>query len=288
MCYYNGQKVSRAEFIRLKQLEKAVANYDFLNRDIVRGFDFGATAVLKPHDSEIDFDIVPMEWGFIPDPEKWPFWETRKQVEIGRVPHKGSNGQFIEGLNFLNAISEELLLPKKVYREAALTRPCLFLSSGYYEWRHIFQLNKRTGKPRKIAETYPYRIYLADREYFFIAGVWQQWEDVDTGEVVDTTTMITTDGNEVSREIHNLKKRQPTVLTDDLAFEWLFGERSENRIGELAKYQLPYQQMRYYTLAKDFLNSPDPLKRHYYLDLPPLDVPGGDLNWKQEGQLQLF
>ncbi len=31
MCYYNGQKVSRAEFIQLKQLEKAVKNYDFLD-----------------------------------------------------------------------------------------------------------------------------------------------------------------------------------------------------------------------------------------------------------------
>jgi hypothetical protein len=29
MCYYNGQKVTRVEYIRLKQLEKAVANYDF-------------------------------------------------------------------------------------------------------------------------------------------------------------------------------------------------------------------------------------------------------------------
>ena len=29
MCYYNGQKVTHAEFIRLKQLEKALAKYDF-------------------------------------------------------------------------------------------------------------------------------------------------------------------------------------------------------------------------------------------------------------------
>ncbi len=28
MCYYNGQKVTEAEFIRLKQLEKAIAKYE--------------------------------------------------------------------------------------------------------------------------------------------------------------------------------------------------------------------------------------------------------------------
>ena len=49
-----------------------------------------------------------------------------------------------------------------------------------------------------------------------------------------------------------------------------------------------YEELSYYTLAKDFLNSNDPLKKYYYHDLPPLDVPGGDLNEQGEGQLQLF
>lgn len=252
MCYYNGQKVTKEEFIRLKQLEKAVAKYTFLNRDVISGFDFGQTAVLKPHVDKKDFDLVTMEWGFIPDPLVWPFWETREQVYKGRVPHKDPYGKFVDGLNFLNAVSEEVLRKNKVYRQAALARPCLILSSGYYEWRHIFPLNKRTGEPRKTAEKYPYRIYVADKEYFYIAGIWQEWADAETGELVETCSMLTTAGNEVAREIHNSKKRQPTVLTDDLAYEWIFGENSEQRIQEIASYQLPYQDMRYYTLAKDF------------------------------------
>ena len=48
MCYYNGQKVTREEYIRLKQLEKAIANYDFLNRDLQVGFDYNLNAVFKP------------------------------------------------------------------------------------------------------------------------------------------------------------------------------------------------------------------------------------------------
>ena len=47
MCYYNGQKVTREEYIRLKQLEKAIAKYDFLNRDLQVGFDYNMNAVLK-------------------------------------------------------------------------------------------------------------------------------------------------------------------------------------------------------------------------------------------------
>ena len=47
MCYYNGQKVTRTEFIRLKQLEKELAKFDFLNRDLQIGFDYSTNAVLK-------------------------------------------------------------------------------------------------------------------------------------------------------------------------------------------------------------------------------------------------
>jgi len=66
MCYYNGQKVTHAEFIRLKQLEKMVSRYDFLERDLQIGFDYNQNAVLKRKPDEEDFDIVQMEWGFIP------------------------------------------------------------------------------------------------------------------------------------------------------------------------------------------------------------------------------
>ena len=55
MCYYNGQKVARAEYIRLKELEKLVANYDFLNRELQIGFDYSLNAVLKAHSNEKRF-----------------------------------------------------------------------------------------------------------------------------------------------------------------------------------------------------------------------------------------
>ena len=47
MCYYNGQKITYVEYIRLLQLEKMVAEYEFLDRDLMVGFDYGLNAVLK-------------------------------------------------------------------------------------------------------------------------------------------------------------------------------------------------------------------------------------------------
>lgn len=287
MCYYNGNKVTKDEYIRLKHLVKWVAKYDFLNRDVINGFDFGTTAIIRPVEGKEDIEIVPMEWGFIPDPLRWPFWETRPQVATGRVPHKDPNGKFVEGLNFLNAISEEILYKNKVYRSAALARRCLFISSGFYDWRHIFPIGKRTGRPLKTPVVYPYRVMVKGKEYFFMAGVWQQWTDADTGETVDSCSMVTTAANGVMEQIHNTKKRMPTILNEELAWEWIFGKLEEKRIQEIAAYQIPWKELSYYTLQKNFLNAHDPTSAYEYKDLPPIITPDNPQGMR-EGQMELF
>ncbi len=287
MCYYNAQKVTHAEFIRLKKLEKTIVERDFFNRLVIVGFDFGPTTVLKPIEGKEDFEIVQMEWGFLPDPLKWPFIETRQDAFKIRRGYTDARGKFIQPLNFLNAVSEELLLANKVYRQATLQRRCIIPSSGFYDWRHIFPLNKRTGQPLKTAVKYPYRVMVKDKEIFWMAGIWNQWTDAETGETVDTCSIVTTEANLVMSQIHNSKKRMPTMLSDDLAWEWMFGKLDEKRISEIARWQIPWQELRYYTLAKDFLNSHDPLKEFIYPELPALDIPGLESEQTQ-GQMELF
>lgn len=285
MCYYNAQKVTHAEFLRLKNIEKTIVERDYFNRLVIVGFDFGLTTVLKPIEGEEDFDIVRMEWGFIPDPLKWPFIETREDAFKIRRGYTDARGKYVQPLNFLNAVSEELLSANKVYRQAALQRRCIIPSSGFYDWRHIFPLNKRTGQPLKTAVKYPYRVMVRDKEIFWIAGIWQQWSDAETGETVDTCSIVTTEANLVMSQIHNSKKRMPTMLTDDLAWEWMFGKPGEKRISEIARWQIPWEDLNYYTLAKDFLSSADPLKEVVYPDLTALDIPGAQ---PASGQRELF
>ena len=287
MCYYNAQKVTHAEFIRLKKLEKTIVERDFFNRLVIVGFDFGSTTVLKPIEGEEDFEIVQMEWGFLPDPLKWPFIETRQDAFKIRRGYTDARGKFIQPLNFLNAVSEELLQPNKVYRQAALQRRCIIPSSGFYDWRHIFPLNKRTGQPLKTAVKYPYRVMVKDKEIFWIAGIWNQWTDAETGETIDTCSIVTTEANLVMSQIHNSKKRMPTMLNDELAWEWMFGKLDEKRISEIARWQIPWQDLSYYTLTKDFLNSHDPLKEFIYPELPALDIPGLE-SQQTQGQMELF
>jgi putative SOS response-associated peptidase YedK len=270
MCYYNGQKVTHAEYIRLKHLEKLVAEYDFLQSDVLIGFDYKEKAVLKPMEGKEDFDIVKMEWGF-----RAPFWRTEEEVMRWRKGFMDEKGQFRQLLT-LNAMSEEFLLPKKIYRSAALNRRCLILSTGFYEWRHIFPINKRTGQPNKTAVKYPYFISLKEKEYFYMAGIWQPWTDQQTGEYVESCAIVTTKANRLMEQIHNSKKRMPTILNEDQAWEWMFGDLDEKNISEIGATQFPSEEMQAWSIKKDFLSSLCPADPVVYPELPPLEGEEGD------------
>lgn len=71
--------------------------------------------------------------------------------------------------------------------------------------------------------------------------------------------------------IHNSKKRMPTILKEDLAYEWMFGKLDEKRIIEIATTQYPAEEMDAYPIAKDFISALNPLEKFDYAELPALD-----------------
>jgi len=64
----------------------------------------------------------------------------------------------------------------------------------------------------------------------------------------------------------------PTILTGDLAYEWLFGELDEKRILEIASFKYPASEMQACTIAKDFREALEPAKEFEYEDLPALEL----------------
>lgn len=260
MCYYNGQKVTKSEKIRLLSLEKLVADYNFLDRVLIDGFDYGNHAILKPIEGKEDFEIVQSEWGFIPS------W-MKSEEDLFHMRRGGIHpvtGKYDKPLTTLNAIGEEVL-DKTMYKTAARERRCLVLSSGFFEWRHIYSIGKK-GQVLKTSIAYPYYITLPEKEYFFMAGIWNQ----ALGR--NSSAILTASGNELMTHVHNKKNRMPTILTEELAYEWAFGKVDDKRLIEIASTKHNYDEMYAYSLDKDFLNSPDPLKRVNHSDLPPIPL----------------
>jgi putative SOS response-associated peptidase YedK len=261
MCFYNGIDVNRAQHIRLKRIEKEIGNFrKELHRPLQSGFAYGSWPVLRPTADGQDADLVLMHWELVPF-----YVHTRADWEHFR--HGGINpktGKKDPPRNTLNAIGEEML-DKVSYKQAALKRRCLVLSSGFYEWRHFTPAGTRKD------QAYPYYITLPDREYFFMGGIWQPWTDRETGEVIETFAIVTTAANQLMASVHNKKKRMPLLLDEDHAMRWIDPALSEAGVRELAHFKFPSSEMQPQTIRKDFRESVNPTEPFEYPDLPPLD-----------------
>ena len=138
-----------------------------------------------------------LRWGLL------PFWAKDK-----RLAYK-----------LINARSETAA-QKPAFRAAFKHRRCLIAADGFYEW-------KKVGKVKE-----PYHIGLKDQRPFCFAGLWESWVDQETGEVVESATILTTGPNDLVAPLH---ERMPVIVRPDLMKGWLSGDD-----GRLDKVFSPY------------------------------------------------
>jgi putative SOS response-associated peptidase YedK len=115
------------------------------------------------------------------------------------------------GWKMINARAETLH-QRPAYRDLVrrARNRCLVVADGYYEWQ-------RPEDPRQPRR--PLHFTLADGEPFCFAGLWTRWHPPDSGQVVASCTIVTTDANELVRPVHH---RMPAILRDPDAWEaWL-------------------------------------------------------------------
>ncbi len=216
-----------------------------VNRPIQSGFEYGDWTIVKPTNDGYDFELA--HWELIA-----PWVKNNLEVMKGR-----------EKFFTLNATAERLL-ESKLFKQSALKRRCLVLSSGFYEWRHYTP----EGSKKDIA--YPYFISVKEQPVFFMAGIYQPWVDVESGEMMNTFSIVTTKANHLMEQIHNKKKRMPTILNDQQASSWISPNLSEQQIMQLASTQIEDNLLEAYTIKKDFRTAIDPKEQNTFNELPPL------------------
>ena len=242
MCYFNSLVAPNGASINLKGNTKKLA---LTHIPLQSGFSYSKWPIIKG--STRDFTIENAHWELIA-----PWVKNTKEVQAGR-----------EKFNTLNATCERLL-ESKLFKPAALEHRCLVLSSGFFEWRHY----KPAGSSKEIA--YPYYITIKDQPLFYMAGIYQPWTDKETGETMDTFSIITTKANTMMEQIHNKKKRMPTILNEAQASEWIEPNLSESKIMQLASSTYDASSMSAYTINKSFRTSSDPLELYEYPELAVL------------------
>lgn len=252
MCYYNGVRVTRKDYLRLMAQEKEIKKLR-LWRPAQSGFDYRDWPIIKPTGDKKDFVINEVHWEYIPDTivDETQLFEMRTRITT------------------LNAKAENLF--SGFWNEGATNGRCLVLSSGFYEWRHIPKYGKK-GQPLKATDKIPYHITLRNKpeEVFYIAGISKMWTNEKREQSADTFAIITTEANELMDVIHNTKKRMPTILPESLAKEWLYGDLSKQQIQELARYQIDYSEMTAWPVQKNFIEKENPEEEFEYENLPEL------------------
>ncbi len=196
MCFYSKQSKTAVELQHRFKAKFANAS-DYQATTVNNGFLHPKTPVITNKDSEL---IQLYNWGLI------PHWA--KDVTIRK--------------NTLNA-RMETINQKPSFRDAAKNR-CLVLVDGFYEWQWLDDKGKKKQK---------YLITLPDDEAFAFGGIYNDWVDKSTGEVINTYTILTTDANYFMSIIHNSQKRMPLILNKDTEKDWLNGLAVEQRDIEL-------------------------------------------------------
>ena len=143
--------------------------------------------------SDPEFPIV-ATWGLV------PHW-VRGQAQKNKLWNQTLNAR------------GETIFEKPSFRRAARDNRCLIYIDGFYEHHH------------HRGATYPYYIYRSDRHPLILAGLYSDWSNPDTGEILTTFSIVTTEGNAMMARIHNNPKlkgpRMPLILPEALAENWL-------------------------------------------------------------------
>lgn len=140
-----------------------------------------ATIVKNPDGNN---EFVWMRWGLIPS------WA--KDPAIGN--------------KMINARAETLS-EKPAFRTAYKARRCLVVADGFYEW----QKNADGSKT-------PYYIRLREADVFGLAGLWEQWKNPETGELVKSCTIVTGEPNDLIKSLHD---RMAVILPRSEYATWL-------------------------------------------------------------------
>jgi putative SOS response-associated peptidase YedK len=199
MCYHSSdptkEALKRAYAKNMASKQKEAIDENYKQRKHINGFSFPKLMVVTQAEPEkINF----LNWGLVPN------WFSKK----GATEAEQNKSLVQIKTATLNAKSETIFeLPS--FKTVIENQRCLIISGGFFEWQHIGN--------QKI----PYFISLKNEEAFSFGGIYSNWVDQQTGEIINSCSIITCEANPLMAQIHNTKKRMPFILPKNKEDDWL-------------------------------------------------------------------
>lgn len=195
MCFHSKQSKNAQEVEN--RFNAKIEQIDvFESTQHFNAFSFPKTPVIIDENPNV---IKHINWGLIPS------WS--RDNEIRKMTINARIETIKEKPSFKNSVNKR----------------CLVIADGFYEWKWLDSTGKKKEK---------YLIGLQNEELYAYGGIYSEWVDKQTGEIINTYSIVTTEANPLVAEIHR-KKRMPIILKKEDEKNWLMGE-------EIFKYALPY------------------------------------------------
>jgi putative SOS response-associated peptidase YedK len=105
----------------------------------------------------------------------------------------------------INARNESIF-EKKTFRDSFKSKRCIIPINGFYEWEVKDKIKT------------PYFVKDMNNNYLAIAGIWDEWFDLELNMKIVTVALITCDANEKLGKIHH---RMPIILEKKDFSTWL-------------------------------------------------------------------
>ncbi len=127
------------------------------------------------------------------------------QCKRGFIPHRAKDEKMAHKM--INARGE-IVADKPAFRAAFKEQRCLVVADGFYEWR-------KRGNVKVLVY-----FRLKSKKPYGLAGLFSEWHSPE-GKDICTSTIVTTDSNELIAPIHN---RMPVIIPKDAREERLDSE----------------------------------------------------------------
>ena len=152
-------------------------------------------------------------------------WQS---MHWGLIPHWcRSWTAALELMNMTLNARAETLFEKPAFVQAAKSKRGLLPVTGFYEYKHV--------KGKK----YPHYVDWKDEEVRWFACICDEWKNAETGEVVLSFSIVTTQANSFMKNIHNNPQldgpRMPVVLYGNELLSWVNNKTPMQQIEDLLR-----------------------------------------------------
>ena len=164
-----------------------------------------------------------------------PFWAKKQFYMI----NARGEGDFNKDDNTQYS-GQQGIVNKPMFRKSIRSQRCLVVADAFIEG----------PKKEKLSE--PYLVYLRNQQRpFAFAGIWDEWVNQSTGEIVYSFAIITTVSNEITSKIRH--HRSPVVLRKEDEARWLQSDLPLQEVTSLLK-PYPSEEMNAYPISVDIKN----------------------------------